>query len=342
MEREDYIKNNILKLDSKGRVKCRERNDLEYKVSFGFNSWAAYAKTMVAFANNIGGYIIFGIKDNPREIVGVNSAFDEFKQEKFTDALNSLFSPEIEWECGVIDLGDKRVGYIYTWESQDKPIIAQKAESSEKINSGDVYYRYRARNSKIQYPEMRKIIEERDKREQERLMKIMEAIRNSNTTNLGIVNYNNGKISTPYGVDVTVDRRLIMQVLKKARYIKNGSFVEDGGQPVLRVTGNIDLAEEIPVPNIDPDTQYPYIQKDLKNLLGITSQQVYALIWLFGMKGQKKYHLEVTTSKNYKTHKFSKYALDFLQKTISEHNDGGVWLENVRCQYNQRNIKERN
>ena len=66
MERDDFIKKNILATDSKGRVRNRERNDLEYKVSFGLNSWANYAKTMAAFANNIGGYIIFGVKDNPR------------------------------------------------------------------------------------------------------------------------------------------------------------------------------------------------------------------------------------------------------------------------------------
>ena len=58
------------------------------------------------------------------------------------------------------------------------------------------------------------------------------------------------------------------------------------------------------------------------------------------MKGKKKYHLEITTSKKTKTHKFSEYALEFLRKNISEHNDGGVWLENVRCQYYQRNNKK--
>lgn len=84
----------------------------------------------------------------------------------------------------------------------------------------------------------------------------METIRKSDTTNLGIINYNNGRFSTPYGADIAVDKKLVMKVLKKAKYIKKGSFDETEGIPVLKVTGNIDLAEEIPVPDIEPDVQY--------------------------------------------------------------------------------------
>jgi len=342
MNREEFIINSLLAEDSKGHLKCRERNDLEYKETFGLGSWASYAKTMAAFANNVGGYILFGIKDNPREVVGVNNAFEDFKQEKFTEALNALFSPEIQWDVGCVEINGKKVGYIYTWESENKPVIAQKGESSEKINSGDIYYRYRAKNGKIQFPEMRKIIDDSTKKEQERIFKLIEAIKNSDTTNLGIVNYNNGHFSTPYGVDIAIDKRLVVQLLKKARYIKNGSFVEDGGQPVLRVTGNIDLAEEVPVPEMNPDDQYPYLQKDLKELLGLKSNyQIQALIWTFGLKNQKKYHIEISTSKQTKAHKFSLLALRYLKEKLDEHNDGGVWLATVCKAYGERPQKGR-
>lgn len=342
MEREEYIINNLLVKDSKGHLKRRERNDLEYKKSFGMGSWAAYAKTMASFANNMGGYLLFGIKDTPREIVGVNNAFEIFKQEKFTEALNALFAPEIQWDVGSVEIDGKSIGYIYTWESDAKPVIAQKSESSEKINSGDIFYRYRGKNGKIRFPEMRKIIEERSKREQERIFKLIEAIKNSDTTNLGIVNYNNGHFSTPYGVDIAIDKKLVVQLLKKARYIKNGSFVEDGGQPVLKVTGNIDLAEEVPVPDVNPDIQYPYMQKDLKDMLGLTSNyQIQALIWTFGLKGQLKYHLAVSTSKQTKAHKYSKLALQYLKEKIEEHNDGGVWLATICKAYSDRPQKKK-
>ena len=336
MAHDKFIRNLVGTAKKGERVKSRERNDLEFKETFGLGSWAKYAKTMAAFANNCGGYIIFGIKDKPREIKGVNSAFSDFSQERFTESLNSLFSPELIWDQGIVEFDGFSIGYIYTHEERQKPIIALRTENSEKINSGDVYYRYRARSEKIKFPEMTRIIEERAKKEREQILKLMETIRKSNTTNLGIINYNSGRFSTPWGVDVSVDKRLVVQVLRKAKYIKEGSFDENHGQPVLKVTGNIDLAEEVPVPDIEPDIQYPYLQKDLAQRLKIGRQHLYALIWYYKMKGTKKYHMEVSTSVSGKVHKFSDIALQFLAERINENKENPEWLLAIYQQYLQR------
>ena len=338
MKHEEYIKMIIERVDKQGRLKARERNDLEFKESFGFNSWIKYAKTMAAFANNHGGYILFGIKDNPREIVGVNSAFSSLKQEKLTESLNSLFSPEILWDVDTIEGNGFNIGYIYTYEAVEKPVIALKNEASEKINCGDVFYRYRARSEKIKYPEMIRIIEDRVKQERERILKLMETIRNSDTTNIGIVNYSNGRFTTPYGADVIVDKRIVLQVLRKAKYIKSGSFDDNGGTPVLKVTGNIDLCEEVPVPDIDPNIKYPYLQKQLAEKLGVEPTLVYALVWYYKMKNNKKYHMEVSTSSTgaSKVHKFSDIALQFLIEELKKHGDESNWQTGIKNQYYQR------
>lgn len=52
----------------------RLRNEgltIEYKETFNFGSLAKYFKTMMAFANNRGGIIIFGITNSPRTIKGL-------------------------------------------------------------------------------------------------------------------------------------------------------------------------------------------------------------------------------------------------------------------------------
>lgn len=337
MSHQEFVSGVLSKTNSAGHVTSRERNDLEYKKSFGQKSWAKYAKTMAAFANNRGGYILFGIKDNPRQIVGVNSAFKGFAQEQFTEYLNSLFAPEIRWDSGIVDIGDKSVGFIYTEEAESKPIIAQKAESSEKITSGDVYYRYRARSEKMKCAEMHRVITDRVAKERENLLKLFEVIRKSETANLGIINYDKGSFSTPSGVDVAVDRRLILQVLRKAKYIKEGSFNETDGQPVLKVTGDIDLAEEIPVPDIEPDIKYPYIQKDMAKKLDVLPYEVQALVWKYKIKGQKKFHMEVTTSKSNKVHKFSDIALQFLADKLNAMKDNCTALDQIKAEYSQRN-----
>jgi hypothetical protein len=337
---EKFVLSILSNTNTAGYIKSRERNDLEYKESFGQRSWAKYAKTMAAFANNRGGYIVFGVKDNPRQIVGVNAAFRNFEQEKFTEYLNSYFAPEILWETGIVEIGEKAIGFIFTEEAYNKPIIAQKVESSERIASGDVFYRYRARSEKIKYAEMYHIIEDRAFKEKEKLLKLFEVIRKSETANLGIVNYDKGSFSTPLGIDVAIDRKLVIQVLRKAKYIKEGSFNETDGEPVLKVTGNIDLAEEVPVPDIEPDIQYPHLQKDLAQKLSITSQELYALIWKYKMKGFKKFHMEVTTSRSGKVHKFSDFALQFLGKKLNGLRDNGDEFDKIRAAYKNRNKLE--
>ena len=213
MNYEEYIKKHILLFDDTGKLKCRERVDLEYKETFNLGSASKYAKTMASFANNMGGYIIFGVKDKPREIIGVNAAFEDFNQEKLTEILNSYFSPEIMWETGTVDSKYGKLGYIYVAENVEKPVMAIKGDSN--INNGDVYYRYKARTEKIKYPEMMRIINEREKRIQDAIIKMIETIRNGKTPNIGIINYKNGKMSTPYGIDISIDKKLILKVLKR-------------------------------------------------------------------------------------------------------------------------------
>ena len=348
MDHDAVVKKIVSARSPSGILKSRESNTVEFKESFNKSNTAKYAKTMAAFSNNRGGYIVFGISDKPRLIKGLqNNNFENFNQEQFTDAVNSLFSPEIEWECGTITIEEKnsnedepeirKLGWIYTYESIQKPVIALKANDSEKISSGDIYYRYRARTQKIRHSEMVKIIEERISKEREGLLKLLEVIRKSDTANLGIINYNHGKISTPYGVDVAFDRRLVTQVLRRAKFIKEGSFNETEGKPVLKVTGNIDLAEEVPVPEGNPDETHPYIQKQLAEILKIPPQDVYALVWYYKMKEAKKYHLEITTSKSGKIHKFSNFALQFLKEKLRELELHPDEFDKIRIAYKNRN-----
>ncbi len=329
---EEYIKSHILVFDKNGKLKCRERADLEYKESFSYSNAAKYAKTMAAFANNAGGYIIFGVKDKPREIVGVNNAFKELPVEKMTEILNSRFSPEILWDIGIVDCEKGEVGYIYVEESLDKPVMAIKVDGT--ISSGDIFYRYKARTEKIKYPEMHRIIAEREKRIHDSIIKLVESIRAGNTPNIGIINYSNGRISTPYGVDVAIDKKLVVQVLKKAKFIKEGQLKE-GGEPVLMVTGNIDLAEEVPVPDLEPNVSHPYLQKDLTAMLGIEGKYTPALIWYFHLKDEKKYHLEIQTSKKTEVHKYSEFAFKKLKNEISEHSNDSEWLVKIKERYTQ-------
>ncbi|EJO23387.1 divergent AAA domain protein [Selenomonas sp. FOBRC6] len=344
---EEKIRQIILTHINVGRIKSRESTTLEFKESFNMRNVAMYAKIMASYANNCGGYIIFGVKDRPRNLVGLsNDKFDNLDQAKFTEAINALFAPALEWECGMLqveiaerdkagELGSvqKKIGWIYTVEAEQKPVVAQKENEGEKITSGDVFYRYRARTQKIRYAEMAMIIESRIVKEWKRMFRLLEVIRKSETANIGIVNYTNGRVTTPYGIDVELDRKLVAKVLRRAKFIKEGVFNEIEGAPVIKVTGNIDLAEEVPVPEGDPDITHPYIQKQLAEKLDINVQVLYALIWYYKMKGEKKYHLEITTSKSGAVHKFSEFSFRYLQDQLKKFRETPKVLDKILDEY---------
>ena len=147
----------------------------------------------------------------------------------------------------------------------------------------------------------------------------MESIRKSGTANIGIVNYNNGTFSTPYGVDLAVDRKIVAKLLRKVKFIKEGSFSEKNGAPAIKVIGGLDLAEDAPKSEGNPDERYPYIQSEMAQKLNISQYDLRALVWHFHIKDSKEFHMAITLSKSgCQRHKFSEAALEFLRKKFNE------------------------
>ena len=74
------------------RIINREGTSIEFKTSFNFGGMAQYFKTIAAFANNSGGYIIFGVGDKPRRLIGLKdkslNQFEDLKVEDFTKNLS--------------------------------------------------------------------------------------------------------------------------------------------------------------------------------------------------------------------------------------------------------------
>lgn len=58
----------------KNKLIKRESVTLEFKESFNYGSMAMYFRTIASFANRNGGYIIFGVKDKPREPIGLKES----------------------------------------------------------------------------------------------------------------------------------------------------------------------------------------------------------------------------------------------------------------------------
>lgn len=154
-----YINNILENKDNKGNIILRESSNIEYKENFNYQNISRYLKVMASFANRSGGYIIFGIKDSPRSIIGISyDKFNDISQENITSSLIEYFIPEIKWDIDTIKHNGVYLGYIYTYEAESKPIICKKNKDNI-IKNGEIYYRYRAQTRNIEYGELKKIID---------------------------------------------------------------------------------------------------------------------------------------------------------------------------------------
>ncbi len=137
--------------ENPGRLKSRESTRLEFKESFSRAGRAKYAKTLAAFANNSGGFIVFGVTDSPRELVGVDGErFDAFASESLSGYLNATLAPELEWEAFTTRVGDVLLGVLHVAKAKARPVVALRNDA-DVIRESDIFYRYRARSERIRY-----------------------------------------------------------------------------------------------------------------------------------------------------------------------------------------------
>lgn len=213
------------------RIVSRESSWLEFKESFNWGSNNKYAKSMAAFANNCGGYIVFGIKDQPRELVGLNNNnFETIDESRISSYLNNAFAPEINFEKFTTEVNSKEVGIIYVRQEKSKPIVCIK--NDDELKEADIYYRYNARSEKIKYSELKKIFESIKEEVQKSWMEHFERISKIGPTNAAILDTLAGDI-TGRGGTIIIDKKLI----PKLKFIKEGNFQESGG-PVLKLIGD--------------------------------------------------------------------------------------------------------
>lgn len=241
----------LIKVREKGNdlyVLTRESSTKEFKENFTWGSIGLYARTMAAFANARGGYIFFGVTDNPRKVAGLSakakSDFDNLDQAKLTEGLNDLFSPEIHWELGLIELsGGKSIGAIYTFESDDKPVVARKSyeKQNAKLLEGDILYRYNSRSERIKFPELTRVLDDAKRREQRSMMNHIEALVRAGATNAAILDFSANTIQGPVGQKVLIDEGLV----ERLSFIKEGEFDEVAGAPTLRLVGELQPATTI-------------------------------------------------------------------------------------------------
>ncbi len=231
----------LLRIKVDGNLYHRESQNLEFKESFNLAGLADYYRDFAAFANNKGGYLIFGVKDRPkRELIGLSpkalEQFDKLDPELVTGHLNSLFTSNIVWEHEIFHLGGLNFAAFYINEAVVKPIICKKDEGKDlALKNGDIYFRYGGRTQKIQYGELETIISKRIEQNNNQWLDLVQKIGKSGPQNAAILDTEKGLIEKNENQILVVDEELV----KNIQWIKEGEFSEREGGKTLKLVGSV-------------------------------------------------------------------------------------------------------
>ena len=102
------------------------------------------------------------------------------------------------------------------------------------IKEGEIYYRYSGETKVIRATDLQNIINERIQAEKKSWQDMISRLAKESPNNLALLNLNDGTLEEG-GTKVLIDEDLI----SKLKFIKEGKFVEKGGEPTLRLIGDV-------------------------------------------------------------------------------------------------------
>ncbi len=261
----------LLRTRDNGILYHREGQTVEFKEQYNFAGLADYFRDFAAFANNKGGYLIYGVTDVPRTPTGLSkSSYNQFEKidpERISGFLLDIFSGKIDWEQHIVEHNSLNFGVFAIGEAKTKPIIAKKDEGKEQhIKNGEIYFRYGGRTQKIRFPELEAIINKRIELHTSSWMDLMSKIAKTGPENAAILDTEKGVIEKGENKIMVIDEELI----NKLSFIKEGEFNEKEGATTLKLIGDIKPIDKVEV--------IKKVKEDLIKRYPLTSIQVADMV----------------------------------------------------------------
>ena len=276
----------------------REGQELEFKEQFNFAGLADYYKDFGAFANNRGGYLIFGVQDAPRVPIGMNdNSIDQFEKidaERISRDLLEIFSSDILWDQATLSINDMTFGIFRIYEAISKPVIAKKNEGANGvITNGDIYRRYGGRTQKILYAELEALIRKRLEDNDANWRNLLSKMGSIGPKNATVIDTEKSLVANKDSRTLVIDADLA----KKIKFIKEGQFSEKEGAGTLKLIGDVVPVERVDVVQMvkeDLLKQYPISATQLaqevkKSLPNAKMHQIWNVISENDLKNKLDY-----------------------------------------------------
>ena len=123
-------------MNIKTKIQQPEGRRLEFKEVMPTK--ADLAKTIVSFANDAGGELFIGIKNNPREIVGLQYNLLDTIENQISNIVNDQCTPTILPEITFVEEDNKHIIRVYIHKGS-KPPYFMSSKGKEKGTGKETY-----------------------------------------------------------------------------------------------------------------------------------------------------------------------------------------------------------
>ncbi|MEN5081825.1 ATP-binding protein [Bosea sp. TWI1241] len=220
-------------------LRLGETDKAECKLGFRLDPLDRFAdviRTIAGFANNKGGYVLFGVRDGTRIAEGLQgNAFIDADPAAINRALIASLDPVPHVTKTTLVLGGAQVGVLYVEPHDHAPVVALR-NISDCVKEGAIYYRYVGETRLIKPGELRQIIASREQRAVAEFSQRMMRVAGGTEATL---NLDTGAVTGKAGAFV-IDRDL----LPALQFIRQGDFSEVKGAPALRLVGDVEAVDQ--------------------------------------------------------------------------------------------------
>jgi hypothetical protein len=266
-----------------GSLAITETDEIECKKSINF-----VMKTIAAFANNKGGYFVFGVENGSFNVVGLpDDKFEKYDLNKLNQNIRDQLGIGLEIQTTTHQIDGKKVGIVYVGPAHTKPVIF--IHNAGDVAQGHIYYRYPGEDRLISPADLQRLIEQRIQQlSQTILSKHLANIMRFGIENAAVMNLATGEIDGKAG-SFLIDEALLPQI----SFVKDGEFVERSGAPTLKLIGEVAPTKATVVAIKEALEGYPLSYSELirgvKKVTGAKQGAIDAIIKAKKMKANKTF-----------------------------------------------------
>jgi hypothetical protein len=253
------------------KVTSRERRDLEFKETLDDATLKKCLKTIAAFANTMGGTVVFGVTNANRRVCGIDPAAipDEAHVD---DLLCKHMAPAPHVRCHEVELDGHRLLALEVEKVSMPPVlcirdcqVSEGGRNKPVLGQGVVYYRRAGKSIPATGDEFRSMMERRDLHVRQSILSILNRAQRIGFDKVSVVDLSeHAKPGDNVTLYVPEEAARSLNIIDRAR------LVEDGGAPAYELKGSVNLTT-----HSDKDPRKPLLPQPSARALKTDVERAY-------------------------------------------------------------------